>query len=130
MNGYLLDTHALVWAVNEPARLGGEALEVARDRANRLVVSAASAWELFAKHRIGKLPGAGPWLDVLEDHVARLGAEMLPITWHHARLGGRLEWAHRDPFDRMLAAQAIRESLVLVTVDPAFATFPGLRTLW
>ena len=130
MNGYLLDTHALVWAVNEPARLGGESLEVARDRANRLVVSAASAWELFAKHRIGKLPGAGPWLDVLEDHVARLGAEMLPITWHHARLGGRLEWAHRDPFDRMLAAQAIRESLILVTVDPVFSELPGLRVLW
>jgi len=130
VNGYLLDTHALVWAVNEPARLGGEALEVARDRANRLVVSAASAWELFAKHRIGKLPGAGPWLDVLEDHVARLGAEMLPITWHHARLGGRLEWAHRDPFDRMLAAQAIRESLILVTVDPVFSELPGLRVLW
>lgn len=55
---------------------------------------------------------------------------MLSIAWHHARLSGQLEWGHRDPFDRMLAAQAIRESLVLVTVDPAFATFPGLATLW
>lgn len=130
MNGYLLDTHALVWAVNEPSRLGEGALDVVRDRANRLVVSAASAWELFTKHRIGKLPGAGPWLDVLEDHVARLGAEMLPITWHHARLSGRIEWSHRDPFDRVLAAQAIRESLILVTVDRVFSGLPGLQVLW
>ena len=130
MNGCPLDAHALMQAINEPSRLGVGAVEVLRARESRLAVSTASAWELFTKHRIGKLPGAGPWLDALEDHVVRLGAEVLSIAWHHARLSGRLEWGHRDPFDRMLAAQAIRESLVLVTVDPAFATFPGLTTLW
>ena len=130
MNGCPLDAHALMWAINEPSRLGAGAVGVLRSRESRLVVSTASAWELFTKHRIGKLPGAGPWLDALEDHVVRLGADILPIEWHHARLSGQLEWGHRDPFDRMLAAQAIRESLVLVTVDPAFATFPGLATLW
>ena len=65
MKGYLLDTHALMWAINEPSRLGGRAVEVLRDRGNLVVVSAASAWELHTKNRIGKLPGAGPWLDGL-----------------------------------------------------------------
>ena len=130
MNGYLLDTHTLMWAINEPSRLGERASEVLRDRRNLVVVSAACAWELYTKHRIGKLPGAGPWLEVLEGHVRRLGAEFLPIEWAHARLSGQLEWAHRDPFDRMLAAQAIAESLVLVTRDPAFDELPGLKNLW
>ena len=130
MSGYLLDTHALMWAINEPFRLGSDAVRVLSARENRVVVSAASAWELFTKHRIGKLPGAGPWLDALEDHVVRLGADILPIEWHHARLSGQLEWGHRDPFDRMLAAQAIRESLILITADPAFWKLSGLRTLW
>lgn len=130
MNGYLLDTHALMWAIHEPSRLGVGASEVLRDGKSRLMVSAATAWELFTKHRIGKLPGAGPWLDALEQHVDRLGAQMLPIGWADARLGGQIEWEHRDPFDRMLAAQAIRGSLVLITADSAFATLPGLKTLW
>ena len=119
MKGYLLDTHALMWAINEPARLGGKAVEVLRDRGNLVVVSAASAWELHTKNRIGKLPGAGPWLDALEGHVRRLGAEFLPI-----------EWSHRDPFDRMLAAQAMYESLALVTRDPAFEELSGVTILW
>ncbi len=130
MSGYLLDTHALLWAIHEPSRLGERASEVLRERESLLVVSTASAWELFTKHRMGKLPGAGPWLDALEDHAARLGAQVLPIGWGDARLGGQLEWDHRDPFDRMLAAQAIRESLVLITADSAFDALPGLRTLW
>lgn len=95
MKGYLLDTHALMWAINEPSRLGGRAVEVLRDRGNLVVVSAASAWELHTKNRIGKLPGAGPWLDALEGHVRRLGAEFLPIEWSHARLSGQLEWSRR-----------------------------------
>lgn len=130
MKGYLLDTHTLMWAINDPSRLGGRAADVLRDRDSLLVVSAASAWELYTKHRIGRLPGAGPWLETLEGHVRRLGAEVLPIEWSHARLSGQLEWSHRDPFDRMLAAQAISESLVLVTRDPAFEELPGLKQLW
>jgi len=117
MKGYLLDTHALMWAINEPSRLGGKAVEVLRDRGNLLVVSAASAWELHTKNRIGKLPGAGPWLDAFEGHVRRLGAEFLPIEWSHARLSGQLEWSHRDPF-------------ALVTRDPAFEELSGVTILW
>ncbi|SDN40297.1 PIN domain nuclease, a component of toxin-antitoxin system (PIN domain) [Actinomyces ruminicola] len=130
MSGYLLDTHALMWAINEPDRLGPDAAQVLRARESRLLVSAASAWELFTKYRIGKLPGAGPWLDALDGHITRLGAEVLPINWQHARLSGQLEWAHRDPFDRMLAAQAITEALTLITVDAAFSGLLGLKTLW
>lgn len=62
--------------------------------------------------------------------LKRLGAEPLPITDDHALLAGRVDWDHRDPFDRMLAAQAMTESLTLVTKDAAFTSLPGIRTLW
>jgi len=79
VSGYLLDTHALMWAINEPSLLGSDTVRVLSARENRVVVSATSVWELFTKYRIGKLPGAGSRLDALEDHLARLGADILPI---------------------------------------------------
>lgn len=130
MNGYLLDTHTLLWAISEPARLGPLAIEIIEDRRNRLLVSAASAWEINTKARIGKLPGADAWLSTLDRQVDRLQASVLPISWEHATLSGRLDWPHRDPFDRMLAAQSLLESLTLLTADKAFQELPGLRTCW
>lgn len=130
MDGFLMDTHTLIWAINEPSRLGEHALPVLRDRASQLYVSSASAWEIHTKSRIGKLPGADAWLNTLEHQIDRLGAVIIPIAWPHARLAGAMEWEHRDPFDRMIAAQAMLESCTLVTADTAFATLPGLTTLW
>ena len=130
MDGFLLDTHTLIWAINEPSRLGEHALPVLRDRASQLYVPSASAWEIHPKSRIGKLPGADAWLNTLEHQIDRLGALIIPIAWPHARLAGAMEWEHRDPFDRMIAAQAMLESCTLVTADTAFATLPGLTTLW
>ena len=126
----LLDTHAVIWAVNEPARLGEAARELIEDTSNELLVSAASAWELATKHRLGRLPGAAGLLASYESDLRRLGATQLSITTAHALLAGDLDWDHRDPFDRMLAAQAILESLTLVTRDPALAARPNLRTVW
>lgn len=127
---YLLDTHVMLWALTEPARLGRKARKIIESPASRLMVSAASAWEIAMKHRLGKLPQADALLGAYSKHLDRLGAIRLPVTEDHALLAGRLEWGHRDPFDRMLAAQAMIESLVLITGDPAFGGCRGVPTLW
>ncbi len=127
---YLLDTQVLLWALTNPNRLGGAAREVIGNRSSRLLVSAASAWEIATKHRLGKLPQADVLLGAYTKHLDRLGAIRLSVAEDHALLAGRLEWNHRDPFDRMLAAQAMIETLVLVTDDPAFEGCRGVPTLW
>ena len=127
---YLLDTHVALWALTEPDRLGRAAREVIENRSSRLVVSAVSAWEIATKHRLGKLPQADVLLGAYGKHLDRLGVVRLPVDEDHALLAGRLDWDHRDPFDRMLAAQAMIEALVIITGDPAFAGCPGVPTLW
>lgn len=127
---YLLDTHVTLWALTDPTRLGRAAREVIENRSARLVVSAVSAWEIATKHRLGKLPQADVLLSAYGKHLDRLGVIRLPMAEDHALLAGRLEWNHRDPFDRMLAAQAMIESLVIITGDPAFADCRGVPTLW
>lgn len=127
---YLLDTHALLWALTEPASLGAQANHIIADADQRLVVSAATAWEISTKQRLGRLPQADGIVSTYTRNIERLGASELQITAEHALLAGRLDWDHRDPFDRMLAAQAMTESLTLITKDAAFATLPGIRTLW
>lgn len=130
MTSYLLDTSAVLWALTDPARLGRKARRIIENRSSRLVVSAVSAWELSTKHRLGKLPQADVLLGAYSKHLDRLGALRLPVSEDHALLAGRLEWDHRDPFDRMLAAQSMIESLVIVTSDAAFAGSRGVPTLW
>ena len=127
---YLLDTHTLLWALTAPSRLGAAAGRVIADRRSPLVASAASAWEIATKHRIGKLPQADAVIGGYARHLDRLGATRLPLTEEHCLLSGRLDWEHRDPFDRMLAAQAMIESLTLITDDAGFQGLAGLRTLW
>ncbi len=127
---YLLDTHVLLWALTEPTRLSSRAHRVVGDRSVEIVVSAASAWEVATKQRIGKLPQADVLIGAYHRHLDRLGAVRLAVTEEHALLAGGLEWPHRDPFDRMLAAQAMIESLTLVTADPVFDQLRGVATLW
>lgn len=127
---YLLDTHALLWALTDPDRLGPRAREIISARNSELVVSAASAWEIATKQRLGRLPQADVLVGVYSRHLAHLGVERLAISDEHALLAGGLRWEHRDPFDRMFAAQAMAESMTLVTHDRAFATLPGFAVLW
>ena len=93
------------------------------------LVSAASAWEICTKVRIGKLPEAGELCENFIEFVTQYQFEPLAISVEHGRLAGRLPGAHKDPFDRMLAAQAILEDVPLITNDAAFAAF-DVRVLW
>jgi PIN domain nuclease of toxin-antitoxin system len=126
----LLDTHTLLWALAEPRWLSPRAARLIRDASTEVVVSAASAWEISTKHRLGRLPHAMPIIARYATHLAMLRAEELPIRSEHALMAGAFQVVHRDPFDRMLAAQAIVEGLHLITDDGVFDIFAELMTLW
>lgn len=127
--GYLLDTHTLLFAVARPHCLSPKAKAAIEDPSARLFVSSATAWEIATKYRLGKLPQAKVILSDYEGSLARLGALDLSIEGHHALLAGSFEVPHKDPFDRILAAQAKLENLVIISKDPAFDAF-GVRRLW
>ena len=130
MTSLLLDTHALLWLLLDPERIPAETLGTRRAPATTVGVSAARAWEIATKHRLGKLQGAAAVVTGYRQHLVRLRAEELPITGHHALTAGALTWSHRDPFDRVIAAQAMVESLPVVTSDVALVRFPAIRTVW
>jgi PIN domain nuclease of toxin-antitoxin system len=125
----LLDTHAVLWWLEGSPRLGRRAAQGIGDRANQCWLSAASVFEIETKHRLGKLTLPPPLQLGWEGTLAEESWDLLPITLRHARQAARWPGAHGDPFDRLLAAQAVVENLTLVTCDPAFAAF-GTRTLW
>ncbi len=95
-----------------------------------MLVSAATAWEIGARFRLGKLDGAQAVVHGYADHLRRLRARELPITGHHALTAGSMTWDHRDPFDRIIAAQCMIESLSLCTGDAALRALPGLHVIW
>jgi PIN domain nuclease of toxin-antitoxin system len=125
----LLDTHALLWWWTDDSRLSNAARQAIVDEGNQVMVSAASAWEIATKFRLGKLPHAAQALDRFNELVAADGFEHLPISYLHSLKAGSYASEHRDPFDRMLAAQTDLEKAVLVTLDPVFAGFQ-CRVLW
>lgn len=125
----LLDTHALLWWWTDDARLSPASRAAIATDANAVFVSAASAWEIATKHRLGKLGGA---TEAVERYAALVDADgfaHFPVSARHGLRAGTYPAEHRDPFDRMLAAQSELEDLTLVTRDPAFGAF-GTRTLW
>ena len=125
----LLDTHALLWWLDGDRRLGRRARAVIGKDSNVVHVSAASAWEIATKARLGKLPRAADVAADLVGCVASQGFTPLDITLEHGERAGALGGAHRDPFDRMLAAQAQAENLPLITNDPVFEKY-GVTTIW
>jgi PIN domain nuclease of toxin-antitoxin system len=117
----LLDTHMLLWWLTDDNRLSNKARALMADSANTLTVSAATAWEIAVKQALGKLTMVGN----LEEAVSEQGFAMLPVTFSHAAETLTLPAIHRDPFDRMLVAQARVESLPLLTVDPHILQYPA-----
>jgi PIN domain nuclease of toxin-antitoxin system len=125
----LLDTHAWLWWITDDPSLSAAARAAIGDETNDIFVSAASAWEIATKHRLGKLEGLPQAAARFAELVAADGFQHLAVDYLHALRAGAYDVAHRDPFDRMLAAQSEIESLPLVTRDPAFAAF-SIATLW
>ncbi len=125
----LLDTHAFVWWTVESGRLSASAYGLIADETNTVIVSAASAWEIATKHRIGKLSEADALALDVAGVIASQGFEELAISVEDAERAGRLPGPHRDPFDRLLAAQALARNLVLVSVDRVFGRY-GVNRMW
>ncbi|SNS84444.1 PIN domain nuclease, a component of toxin-antitoxin system (PIN domain) [Granulicella rosea] len=125
----LLDTHALVWAVLASRSLSKNASELIADEENEIVVSAASAWEIATKVRLGKMPEAAEFeMNFLED-IGAAGYEMRAITVEDGLRAGRLMGPHQDPFDRMIAAQALADDIPVISIDPKLDGF-GIRRIW
>lgn len=125
----LLDTHAFLWWLAGSDRLSGTARIAVAEPANAILVSAASAWEITTKHRLGRLPGADVVAGDVQASIEDQGFQQLPITVAHAERAGRLPGLHRDPFDRMLIAQSLAHDLPLVSIESLFDRY-GIRRIW
>ena len=128
-DAYLLDSHVLLWWWFDPDRLSTAVRELLSDPATPVLVSTASVWELSLKHHQGKLPELNSVITDLPGLLQADGFEGLPISLAHGLRAGGYSQPHRDPFDRMLAAQAELDRVVLLTADHQLSTFP-CQTLW
>jgi PIN domain nuclease of toxin-antitoxin system len=124
--GRLLDTHAVLWLLAGDDRLSPPARKAIDSSRGRLVVSAASLWEVAIKRSLGKLRAP---VDLPRRLAALRQIELLPISPLHAEAVGELPWHHRDPFDRLLVAQALAERLTIVSSDPQLAQY-GVKVVW
>jgi PIN domain nuclease of toxin-antitoxin system len=125
----LLDTHTFLWWLAGESALSAAARKAIAQEKNTIFVSAASAWEIATKHRIGKLPGVASIVGNLGKTIADQGFTALPISLQHGQVAGTLPGSHRDPFDRILIAQALLEKLILVSNEQPFDAF-GVSRLW
>lgn len=119
----LLDTHIFFWWMKQDPRLPLQHRALIEDDDNSVFISAVTGWEIAIKVKLGKWPEAALLLPDLTSKIEAAGFALLPLTLSQAERAGSLDLVHRDPFDRMLAAQAIDLDLMLATIDPAFAIF-------
>lgn len=126
----LLDTHAMLWWWTAPERLPPQALALISDAGTEILISAVSAYEIAYKNKLGKLHLPAAVLEQFERSVMEERWTELPTSFSHCLLAGKIDWDHRDPFDRLLAAQSLLEQALLVTLDPAFQNCPDLQCLW
>lgn len=125
----LLDTHTFISWDSEPSKLSPQALALCQDRSNSILFSAASAWEMQIKIQLGKLKLALPLAQMIESQSQANGMQVLAITLTHVLALENLPAHHKDPFDRLLIAQAKAEDAVLVSGDPVFQKYP-VQVLW
>ena len=126
----LRDTHAFLWWATAPDRLPGTARSVIEDPAAEIYLSAASAWEVRIKQGIGRLRLDEPWVMIVEREVNTNGLRRLPVTFSHTNGLEPLPPLHRDPFDRILIAQALVEEMTLVSGDAIVREYPDVRVVW
>ncbi len=125
----LVDTHALLWAIDSPERLGNRARDVLTDPGNHTSFSTVSLWEIAIKMSVGRLALDSDWREIIESARLALRARWLFLEPGHCHEVATLPWHHRDPFDRMLIAQAMSEGMTLLTRDSAMREY-GVDTLW
>jgi PIN domain nuclease of toxin-antitoxin system len=125
----LLDTHTLLWSVDDSSRISGPAMSAMQNSSNNLVLSAATIWELAIKTGLGKLTLSMPYRQWMESAVTDLDLEILPITVAYGERLTMLAPHHKDPFDRMLVAQALVDGIPVVGIDPAFDPY-GVTRIW
>lgn len=125
----LLDTHTLLWWVIGDSRLSNRAHDVLSSHQSEIFVSAASAWEVATKVRLGKLPGAEKLAAEFPERIELLGFHKLPVTVEHGQRAGLLPGDHKDPFDRMLIAQALAENMPIVSNERLFDDWL-VRRIW
>ena len=121
---FLLDTHIFLWLNNEPAKLSPALHLICDDPANELFISLVSLWEIQIKQQLGKLKFDVPWQQMLEIQQKDNGLVLLPIKLHHIATLEDLPLIHRDPFDRLLIAQAIQEEMTILSADTVFCNYP------
>lgn len=126
---FLLDTHTLLWVSAAPEFLSKQVNELLSQSDHDFFVSAVTSFELATKHRLGKLPQAEKLLEAFEHGVECAGFRLLPISSLHGRTAGSFPQPHKDPFDRILAAQSLLEQMTLLSADPQLDAF-GVVRLW
>ncbi len=125
----LLDTHALLWWLFNDPKLSQHARDLIKEPGNTVLMSSASAWEIATKYRLGKLPEAGEVAQNLPELLRTARIDVLPISVEHALAAGHLPGPHRDPFDRMLIAQAQLERIPIITTDGEFSKY-DVQIMW
>lgn len=125
----LLDTHTLLWSVEDPAQVSALAMAAMQDPANERLLSAATIWELAIKVGQGKIALAMPYRQWMETAIADLKLDILPVTVEYAERQSALPSHHKDPFDRLIIAQAVVDGIAVVSVDVAFDAY-GVTRIW
>lgn len=125
----LLDTHTFIWWDSHMAKLSPKALDICQEQANTLTLSVASVWEMQIKHQLGKLSLQLPLGEILETQKQDNALEILLVDVPHVLALDQLPMHHRDPFDRLLIAQANVEQLILLSCDPVFKKYP-INVMW
>jgi PIN domain nuclease of toxin-antitoxin system len=125
----LLDAHCVIWAVDEPAKIAAAAKAALEDPANQLLLGAGTMWELSIKSGLRKLKLSSPFRQWMEQAITDLGLSVTPISLEHCDRQASLPFHHRDPFDRLLAAQALAEAIPVVSADTIFDQY-GVSRIW
>src|SRR5438105_2756848 len=125
----LLDTHTLIWAFDEPAKLSPFAQATILNPSNERFVSAATAWELAIKVSLQKLTLSMPFRAWFDRAMLDIDADFADITLDHVEVVAALPYHHKDPFDRLIVAQAMIDSMTIISADPALDSYPVQR-LW